>query len=240
VAGTLYLGTSGFAYPEWKGVFYPEDLPAERMLEFYASRLPSVEINYTFRRHPAEKTLERWAAQTPETFRFTLKAHQRITHTRRLRDADESVSMFLDRARLLGERLGVILFQLPPTFHYDREALEGFLGYLPPVTRYAFEFRHPSWAEARELLAEQGAAWVVAETDEQTPETMSWEPFGYLRLRKEEYTDEELRVWADRIGSALGEGHDVYCYLKHEEKGAGPKFAERLGELMASSGSGTR
>ena len=232
MGGTLWLGTSGFAYPEWKGVFYPEDLKNDGMLGFYAGRFPSVEVNYTFRRHPAEKTLERWAAETPEGFRFTLKAHQRITHTRRLRDADESVSMFLDRARLLGERLGTILFQLPPTFHYDREALEGFLGYLPPVTRYAFEFRHPSWEEARGLLSDQGAAWVTAETDDQAPSAMSWEPFGYLRLRKEEYTDQELKVWADRIGQALGDGRDVYVYLKHEDKGAGPRFAERLRELI--------
>ena len=236
MAGQLYLGTSGFAYEEWKGVFYPSAMKSVDYLSFYSERFPSVEINYTFRRHPAETTLSRWAGQTPEGFRFVLKAHQRITHTKRLRDADEPVSMFLDRAKLLGERLGPILFQLPPTFHYDRAALEGFLGYLPPMYRYAFEFRHPSWAEARDVLASQGAAWVVAETDEQAAGEMSWEPFGYLRLRKEEYTEEELQAWARKISSAMAGGSDVYVFLKHEEKGAGPKFAERLSELIGQAG----
>jgi uncharacterized protein YecE (DUF72 family) len=231
MAGTLYLGTSGFAYKEWKGPFYPDDLKDPEMLPFYASRFPSVEINYTFRRSPAEKTLTAWADRTPASFRFALKAHQRITHTLRLANADESVSMFLDRVKSLGERLGPILFQCPPSLHFDRRLIESFLAYLPPTFRYAMEFRHPSWEEGRKILEEQGTAWCVAETDEKEAGELSWEPFGYLRLRKEEYTDAELTAWNERIHRALASGRDVYCYFKHEEKGAGPAQAERLSRL---------
>jgi uncharacterized protein YecE (DUF72 family) len=235
MTGTLYLGTSGFAYPEWKhGVFYPEGLKDREMLAYYASRFPSVEVNYTFRRFPTEKTLATWREGTPERFRFTLKANQRITHMRRLAGADGDVRDFLERCRVLGDRLGTVLYQCPPTLKYDRGLIEAFVGYLPPHPRAAMEFRHPSWREARELLLEQGIAWCVAETDEQDPgpDDLSWEPFGFLRLRKSEYRDEELRAWADRIGPALQAGHDVYCYFKHEDEGASPKMAERLRELL--------
>jgi uncharacterized protein YecE (DUF72 family) len=232
MAGRLYLGTSGFAYGEWKGPFYPADLKDREMLAFYASRFASVEVNYTFRRQPSEKTLTTWREQVPESFAFALKAHQRITHTLRLRDADESVSMFLDRARLLGDRLGPILFQCPPSLKFDRALIEAFVGYLPPTARYAMEFRHPSWEEARPILAEQSVAWCTAETDESAGGEPSFEPFGFLRLRKEAYTDEEIAAWADRLRPALAEGRDVYAYFKHEDKGAGPIFAERLAELI--------
>ena len=235
MAGTLYLGTSGFAYPEWKGSFYPEGLKDDQMLPFYAGRFPSVEINYTFRRFPIEKTLRTWAERTPEGFRFALKANQRITHFRRLRDADGDVSDFLDRARTLGERLGPILFQCPPTLQYDRELIESFLGFLPPTFRCAFEFRHPSWSEARPILRDQGAAWCIAETDATEPDSLPpiEEPFGFLRLRKEEYSDDELKRWADRLGGAIAEGLEVYAYLKHEEGVAAPRHAERIATLLS-------
>jgi uncharacterized protein YecE (DUF72 family) len=234
VSGTLYLGTSGFAYGEWKGAFYPEGLKDREMLSYYATRFPSVEINYTFRRQPAEKTLMTWKQETPDGFLFALKGHQRITHTLRLAGADESVSFFLDRARLLGERLGPILFQCPPSLRFDRSLIESFLGYLPPIARYAMEFRHPSWEEARDVLAAQGVAWCTAETDERAAERDSWEPFGYLRLRRERYTDEELKAWAGRIGEALADGRDVFCYFKHEEDAVGVRHAERLAELIGA------
>lgn len=235
MAGTLYLGTSGFAYPEWKhGVFYPEGLKDREMLAYYASRFRSVEVNYTFRRFPSQSTLETWREQTPDGFRFALKANQRITHVKRLADADDEVRDFLERARILGDRLGPILFQCPPSLKYDRTLIERFVGYLPPTIRVAMEFRHRSWAEARALLLEQGIAWCVAETDvnDPNPEDLSWEPFGFLRLRKTEYTDDELRTWAGRIGAALAAGSDVYCYFKHEDVGASPKMAERLEALL--------
>ena len=232
MSGTLYLGTSGFAYKEWKGPFYPETLKDREMLGFFAGRFRSVEINYTFRRQPSETTLESWKQQTPEGFAFALKAHQRITHTLRLRDADESVAFFLDRVKLLGDRLGPILFQCPPSLKFDRGLIEAFAGFLPPTARYAMEFRHPSWEEAKPILAEQGIAWCSAETDESSGGTPVFEPFGYLRLRKEAYADEEIKTWAERIAPALEEGRDVYAYFKHEDKGAGPIFAERLAGLV--------
>ena len=236
MTGTLYLGTSGFAYGEWKGPFYPEKLRQREMLPFYAGRFNSVEINYTFRQQPAEKTLVTWRDATPDGFAFTLKAHQRITHWLRLANADEAVSAFLDRATVLGGRLGTILFQCPPNLPYDRKLIEGFLAYLPPTFRCAFEFRHPSWSEARPVLASQGAAWCVAETDDSpvpSDFTIPASPFSYLRLRKTEYSDDDLAAWSRRIGSVLAEGSDVYCYFKHEEKGAGPILAERLAALLS-------
>ena len=224
------MGTSGFAYPEWKGAFYPEDMKDTEMLSFYGSRLPSVEINYTFRRFPAEKTLSRWAEVAPAGFRFALKANQRITHTRRLREADADVSDFLQRARLLGDHLGPILFQCPPSLHFDRQLIEAFIGYLPPIAPYAMEFRHESWLEARDFLAENGVAWCLAETDgaEVDRSEVPSEPFAYLRLRREEYSDEDIGAWAERIRSLLDIDRDVYAFFKHEEGSAAPGFAERL------------
>ena len=229
----LYLGTSGFAYDEWKGPFYPETLKSREMLHYYADRFRSVEINYTFRRQPSEKTLGTWREQTPEGFSFAMKAHQRITHTLRLRDADESVSVFLDRARLLGDRLGPILFQCPPSLRFDRSLIESFVSYLPPTSRYAMEFRHPSWEEAKPILAANGVAWCTAETDASSGGDPVFEPFGYLRLRKEHYADEDIAGWAGRLKPALDAGQDVFVFFKHEDKGAGPIFAERLAELIA-------
>jgi len=234
VDGTLYLGTSGFAYGEWKGPFYPPKTKPRDMLPFYATRFSSVEINYTFRQQPAETTLSTWRDGTPAGFLITLKAHQRITHWLRLAGADEAVSNFLGRAKALEPKLGVILFQCPPNLLFDRSLIENFLAFLPPIHRYAFEFRHPSWTEARDILASQGAAWCVADTDEkpQGNDPVPAEPFAYLRLRKERYSDEELQAWAARLRGMLSGGSDVFCYFKHEEKGAGPIFAERMGELV--------
>ncbi|MGZ4130640.1 MAG: DUF72 domain-containing protein [Actinomycetota bacterium] len=238
MTGTLYLGTSGFSYDGWKhGVFYPEGLKNREMLSYYASVFPSVEINYTFRRFPTEKSITSWRDETPESFRFTLKANQRITHFKRLKDADDDVRDFLERARLLGPRLGTVLFQCPPSLKYEASLIASFVGYLPPDVRAVMEFRDPSWREARHVLREQGVAWCVAETDEHDPEPddLSWEPYGYLRLRKTEYSDEELAGWAELIGAALEGEHDVYCYFKHEEEGAGPKMAKRLRAILTGS-----
>ena len=234
MVGRLYVGTSGFAYGEWKGPFYPEDLRNRDMLSFYAERFGSVEVNYTFRRDPSDETLARWRESTPAGFLITLKAHQRITHWLRLAEAHGAVSAFLDRARPLGDRLGAILFQCPPNLPYDRSLIEAFVAHLPPTVRSAFEFRHPSWIEAKELLASRGAAWCVAETDQRpfTDQRLEPWPFVYLRLRKEFYSEEELAGWAGRIEPVLAAGSDVFCYFKHEDKTAGPTFAERLRALV--------
>jgi uncharacterized protein YecE (DUF72 family) len=241
VSGSFYLGTSGFSFDGWRhGVFYPEGLKKDDMLDYYSSQLSSVEINYTFRRFPTEKTLSTWRDRARDGFRFTLKANQRITHFKRLADADQDVRDFLTIAGTLGDKLGCVLFQCPPSLHYDRSLIESFVGYLPPAgeagPRFAMEFRHPSWTEARDLLRSQGVAWCVAETDERdpSPEDLSWDPVGYLRLRKTEYTDDELRGWADRVRPALEAGSAVFAYFKHEDEGASPKMAKRLEEILAS------
>lgn len=228
----LYVGTSGFAYDEWRGSFYPEGLKRDAYLEHYATRFPAVEINYTFRRFPSPRTLQRWRGQAGEGFRFVLKAPGRITHARRLRDTDEDVRSFLELARLLGERLGPILFQCPPNLPYDESLLAAFLGYLPHDVRVAFEFRHASWEEAKPLLASQGAAWVDSETDERSVDGIATGPFAYLRLRKDDYSEEELEAWADRVAEAVGAGRDVYCFLKHEREAF--RRADRLRVLVSS------
>ncbi len=240
--GRFRLGTSGFSYAEWRhGVFYPEGLKKDDMLTYYSEQLSSVEINYSFRRFPTEKTLTTWRERARDGFVFTLKANQRITHFKRLADADEDVRDFLNVAKALGDRLGCVLFQCPPSLKYDRGLIESFVGYLPPpgegVPRFAMEFRDDSWREARDLLRSQGVAWCVAETDDKdpSPEDLSWEPAGYLRLRKTEYTDDELASWAGRIGPALDAGAEVFCYFKHEDEGASPKMAKRLEDALSRS-----
>jgi uncharacterized protein YecE (DUF72 family) len=232
--GGLYLGTSGFAYKEWKGDFYPADLRDAAMLTYYATQLPSVEINYTFQRHPTEKTIARWVAETPENFRLSLKAHRRITHERRLADAEEPLATFLRGIDGLGARAGVVLFQCPPTLKADLPLLEAFLSLLPPDRRFAFEFRHASWNDdaVRSTLASRGAAWCVADTDDTDAQLERTAPgFVYVRLRKTAYEDEALSRWSKAIGEALEEGVDVYCYVKHEDEGRCADYARALGRL---------
>jgi uncharacterized protein YecE (DUF72 family) len=234
----VLAGTSGFSYKEWKGSFYPEDLPASEMLRFYAGRLPAVEINNTFYRMPKPALLEGWAAQVPEDFRFVLKASQRITHRRRLKEAGEEVTYFFGVAAALGDRLGPTLFQLPPNLKKDLPRLEAFLAILPPGSRAAFEFRHASWFEddVFRALREKGAALCIAEDEDlATPfeATCGW---GYLRLRRQDYGEADVAAWADRVRAQSWS--EAYVFFKHEEAGAGPRLADSLlrhcGEISRS------
>ena len=230
----LHLGTSGFSFEEWLGPFYPADLKPKAMLRYYAERLGTVEINYTFRHFPSEKTLAGWVEETPEGFVFSVKAHQRITHTKRLKEAAEALDL-IARLGQLGSRLGPLLFQCPPNMKLDADRLSAFLGALPQGPRYAFEFRHPSWQEAADLVREAGAAFVVSETDEEPfSRELDATRFCYLRLRKTSYGEPELDVWADRIAARLRAGGEVFAYFKHEDDGLGPKLAASLREAVGA------
>ncbi len=226
-------GTSGFSYKAWKGSFYPEDLPDSEMLRYYSSRLPAVEINNTFYRMPRAPLLEGWAEQVPDGFAFALKATQQITHRRRLKDAQESVSFFLQVATTLGDRLGPVLFQLPPNLKKDLPRLTDFLALLPPSTRAAFEFRHESWFddEVFRALSSAGAALCWAEDEELSTPNESTAGWGYLRLRRPNYSGADLAACAERIRTQAWS--EAYVFFKHEEAGTGPRLAGELRELLA-------
>jgi uncharacterized protein YecE (DUF72 family) len=227
----MLAGTSGYSYKEWLGHFYPEKLPAREMLRYYAGHFPTVEINNTFYRMPAEAMLAGWANEVPEGFRFTLKAPQRITHQKRLREAGEEVGEFLRRAAALGGKLGMVLFQLPPFLRKDLPRLRDFLALLPPDRRCAFEFRHESWRddEVYAALRERGAALCVADTDEGDTPFVCTSDSGYLRLRRTQYGDAELAAWAARI--AAQPLARAYVYFKHEDEALGTRFARRFSEI---------
>lgn len=236
MSGKVYVGTSGFSYREWKPSFYPETMKASAFLEHYATLLPSVEINNTFYKAPTEALLKGWLDKTPDGFRFTLKAPQRITHRARLREVDEALSSFLGAAKVLDTRLGMILFQCPPNLRYEPELLDTFLAALPGEPfRFAMEFRHDSWNtdEVRDKLARCGVAWCTAETDGEHPMIRTARSFVYLRLRKDEYGEADLGRWAAAIRGVLDEGCDVYAYFKHEDGARAPVYARRLIQLVA-------
>jgi len=233
----LSVGTSGFSYAEWKGPFYPADLAASDMLSFYAERLPAVEINNTFYRLPRRSVLEGWAARVPESFRFAVKASQRITHFKRLDGVADETRYLLELTQALGDRLGVLLFQLPPNFKLDLERFDRLLELLPAGTRAAFEFRHGSWADQRVLdrLHARACAWVVTEADaDVTPDFLVTAPWTYLRLRRPAYTREELLAWATRV--VMRDLQGAFVFFKHEDSGTGPKLATEFLELADSAG----
>jgi len=218
-------GTSGFSYKEWKGSFYPEDLHADAMLHYYSERLPAVEINNTFYRMPKPALLEGWAAEVPEDFRFVLKASQRITHFKRLKDAGDEVAYFFQVAATLGGRLGPALFQLPPNLKKDLPRLSDFLAVLPENGRAAFEFRHATWFEddVFEALRARGAALCIAEDEELATPLVATAPWGYLRLRRQDYDETAVGAWADKV---RGQSWDeAYVFFKHEDAGSGPRLA---------------
>lgn len=237
------VGTSGYSYKEWKGVFYPEKLASAGYLRFYAERFPTVEINNTFYRMPNRALLERWAAETPESFRFVLKAPQRITHQKRLAADAETLGYFLETARALGPKLGPVLFQLPPYAKADVDRLRAFLALLPSEVPGAFEFRHPTWDEepVPAALRQKNAALCLADTDPDEdvgaaappPAILSTADWGYLRLRRRTYAEADLASWAARIRAQPW--REAYVFFKHEDSGTAPNFARRFMELLGPS-----
>jgi uncharacterized protein YecE (DUF72 family) len=228
----LYVGTSGYSYKEWKGSFYPEKIPAKEMLSYYAGRLSTVEINATFYRMPQSSMLENWKEQVPPTFRFSLKAPQRVTHFKRLKETEEETKYFFETAATLQDQLGVVLFQLPPNMKKDLPRLETFLQQLPLSTRAAFEFRHPTWFDDDVLvvLQDRNMALVVSDTDDMPTthidKTADW---GYLRLRRVNYSEENLNEWVERINKQ--QWSDTFVFFKHEDEGTGPKLAAQFLKL---------
>jgi uncharacterized protein YecE (DUF72 family) len=230
----IRIGTSGYNYPEWRGTFYPEKFPTGKMLLYYAERFSTVEINYTFYRMPSVKTIAGWDAETPPGFRFTLKAPQRITHFARLRDVADPLRYFCDTARALGDKLGPLLFQLPPNFKKDTARLDDLLALLPHDLRPAFEFRHESWLadDVYERLRGGRGALCVADTGESQTPLVTTADWGYVRLRDEGYTPADIERWARTIGELGGGFGETYVYFKHEESGTGPAFARALKDLL--------
>jgi uncharacterized protein YecE (DUF72 family) len=228
----LRAGTSGWSYDAWKGPFYPPDLTAGAMLRFYAEKLPAVEVNNTFYRMPKPAVLEGWASQTPASFRFALKASRRITHLKRLREVEDETAYLLRTAAALGERLGALLFQLPPNLKLDLARLDAFLALLPEATRAAFEFRHPSWSDGAVLsrLRARGFAFVVADVnDAPAPECVATAPWIYLRLRRAGYARDDLATWLERVRASGAS--EAFVFFKHEDEGAAARMAAELLEL---------
>ena len=236
----IWIGTSGYNYPEWKGSFYPPDLPAAKMLPYYAARFPTVEINYTFYRMPTEKLVGNWAAQTPSPFKLTLKAPRRITHDSRLKDCGDPVRNFCQVAGTLGDKLGALLFQLPPHLKKDIAVFDAFLADLPAGVCAAFEFRHESWLD-EEIFARLSArnlALCVADSAKMSTPVRMTADYAYFRLRDEGYTPDDIARWAETIERETAACKDVFVYFKHEEEGKGPEFARLMMDRLGDRGSG--
>ncbi len=223
----IWFGTSGFSYKEWRPLFYPEDLPDKQFLRYYSSRLNSVEIDYTFYRMPSAKTIDAWRAATPENFRFTLKASQQITHRERLKVPSEALEYLVNVVTGLDDRLGMILYQLPPFFKCDVQRLEMFLSVLPRGVRSAFEFRHDSWFidDVYGLLKKYGAGLCIHDGDDHTTPVELTSGFTYVRLRRSNYDAGLRRQWQERILGWARQGTEVFAYIKHEDNPNAPVIA---------------
>ena len=231
----LFAGTSGWAYPSWKPDFYPQKLAQKKFLGHYATQLNAVEVNFTFRQLVKETTLQNWLAETPPAFRFTIKAHQVITHIKRLKGTEDFVPRFLATIEPLASvgKLGPVLFQLPPNLKADHSLLASFLDSLPRRLPAAFEFRHASWFtdETYAILREHETSLCVAETEELTTPEVATAGFVYYRFRKPNYPPDERQAMVERIQQHLSAGRDVFAYFKHEETPEGAIYAR---ELLAS------
>ncbi len=244
----VHIGTSGWHYRDWEDVFYPKGTRTGEYLPYYAKHLYTTEINNTFYQLPGEKTLRKWHDTTPDNFIFSVKASRYITHIKRLQNADKPLNTFLERAKLLGERLGPVLFQLPPGMDYNPERLEAFLKVLPPGYRYVFEFRHPEWfrEDIMYLLAKQGAAFCIYDLDgRESPKTVT-APHVYIRLHGPDgpyqgnYSEPAIRDWAEAVLNWAEQGREVFCYFDNDECGYGVYNAMRLQELVSQAAPVTR
>jgi uncharacterized protein YecE (DUF72 family) len=236
----LFAGTSGWAYPSWKPDFYPAKLPQKNFLPHYATQLNTVEVNFTFRQLVKETTIQKWINETPAGFRFGIKAHQVITHIKRLKKTEDFLPRFLNTIEPLASavKLGPVLFQLPPNLKADSAVLEEFLAILPRAVLSAFEFRHDSWFTDPifDLLRKHNRALCVAETEDRVTPDVVTADFCYYRYRKPEYSSDERQAMVGRIGEHLGQGRDVFAYFKHEETPQGAIYAvEILKEITATA-----
>jgi uncharacterized protein YecE (DUF72 family) len=233
-----WIGTSGFQYAEWKGTFYPEDLPTSKMLPFYAERFSTTEVNYSFRRIPSPKTIQNWYDATPERFKFSLKAPQKVTHFAKLKNCGDTMRYFCQVITDLEAKLGPVLFQLPPNFKKDTAVLAEFLAEVPAGLRAAFEFRNASWFddEVFALLNSKNISLCINESADLSAPVVATADYGYLRLRREDYTDADMERWAKTISDHEKVWPDAFVYLKHEERGIGPKLASQLLGLLRGSG----
>jgi uncharacterized protein YecE (DUF72 family) len=231
----FYSGTSGYSYKAWQGKFYPAKIPPKEMLQFYAQRLPAVEINNTFYHMPTETVLTSWGGEVPDAFVFALKAPRIITHLKRLKNVDDEAGYLFKTLSILDHKLGPVLFQFPPSFHANRPLLEDFLDLIPEGVAIAFEFRHPSWldTEILDLLRARNLSLCLADTDENpTQEIITTATWGYLRLRRTNYTEADLSQWLAKIKAQPWE--KVFVFFKHEEEAIGPETALRFRELSES------
>ena len=235
----LYAGTSGWAYPSWKPEFYPAKLPQKNFLQYYATQLNAVEVNFTFRQLVKETTAHKWIAETPAGFRFSVKAHQVITHIKRLKKTEDFIPRFLSTIEPLSQagKLGPVLFQLPPNLKADTQLLEEFLAALPRGVVSAFEFRHASWFtdEIFTLLKSCNRALCVAETEERVTPDVVTADFCYYRYRKPSYTSEERQAMVDRIQEHRSQGRDVFAYFKHEETPQGALYAADIFKTVTAA-----
>jgi uncharacterized protein YecE (DUF72 family) len=231
----IYVGTSGYSYKEWKGIFYPEKMSPRDMLRFYSERFGTVEINNTFYHMPTESVLRSWADQVPDDFIFAFKAPQAITHFKRLKNVESETEYLFRTLSILGSRLGPVLFQFPKSFRADLALLKDFLALLPRTMSFAFEFRNPSWLEGKApgLLLEKGCSLCTTDSEESPAnEINSTATWGYLRLRRPDYTDADLSGWAKRIDSQKWE--KAFLFFKHEDEAKGPEMAIHFRTLIDS------
>jgi len=239
----LWIGTSGWVYPHWRGVFYPQELPTSHWLPFYTRHFRTVELNNTFYHLPSEQAFRNWQAAVPTGFRFAVKANRFITHMKKLREAKEPLERFLSRVRLLGARLGPILYQLPPRWHCNLPRLRAFLSLLPGDLIPVFEFRDPSWMneDVFALLEEHGAALCVISHPTIPCPVRATADVVYIRMHGAQdlyascYSEEELQWWAEQIRTALSTGHEVYVYFNNDARGYAVQNARRLRELLTPS-----